>query len=100
MWVEYMRVGSLECPLFTDAGNGERARTFRAPKHENMQEILHISLLGIGTDAQSGEKHPMFRNTGQAIGANCGGRRPLPQASSLPRTTTGGRRPEVANRLV
>ena len=68
-----MRVGSLECPLVADAGNGERARTFRAPKHENMQEILHISLLGIGSDALSGEEHPMFRNTGQAIHAGCSG---------------------------
>lgn len=91
-----MRVGSLECPLVAEAGNGERARTLRAPKHENMQEFLHISLLGIGTDALSGEEHPMFRNPGQAIHANCGPPTVYPRLRSV----YPEMRRVVANRLV
>jgi hypothetical protein len=57
--VEEMRVGSLQSPLITNTGNGQRAGTFRAPKHENMQEFLHIILPGVA-DSSGADEHPMF----------------------------------------
>jgi hypothetical protein len=46
MWVEQMCVSTLQCPFVTDAGDGQRAGTFRASKHQYMQKLFHLSILG------------------------------------------------------